>query len=359
MQNQYISPKQCFLLLVGFTIGTATILVPTSAAALAHQDSWMTPPLAAIPGLGLVAMLVALNRRFPGQSLVQYSSSILGIPGKLLGLLTIWFAFHLSSLVLRNIGSYIHVAVLFETPLWVTHLFIVTLGTFALRLGIETITRAFSILMLLNIPFYLIIITFSTKTAKLDNLLPVLSHGWAPVIHASLNQATFPMGEIVLFGMVIFHIKDIKNLNLYLSTGLLTTALAGVFALATPVIVLGADMVARTADAVLISVTNASGSNLIVPLLALSWFIFSVCKFLICYYAFVLSASHWARLSDYKPLIFPAGALIMVYSIIAYSNTIEEAEFAKRIWTVYAIPFEYGIPLVLLIAAVVRAKGKG
>ena len=149
-------------------------------------------------------------------------------------------------------------------------------------------------------------------------------------------------GECSLFRMVIFHIKHIKNLNLYLSTGLLTTALAGVFALATPVIVLGADMVARTADAVLISVTNASGSNLIVPLLALSWFIFSVCKFLICYYAFVLSASHWARLSDYKPLIFPAGALIMVYSIIAYSNTIEEAEFAKRIWTVYAIPFDYG-----------------
>lgn len=142
------------LLILGFVVETAIMLIPTSVIGQAKQDAWLSPLVPAVPGLALLAILLTLNRMFPGQSLVQYSESILGLPGKLLGLVMIWFAFHLASLVLRNIGNFVNLVLLFETPLPLIHFVIVAVTAFGLRLGIETLAKCLSLLMVLSVLFF-------------------------------------------------------------------------------------------------------------------------------------------------------------------------------------------------------------
>lgn len=359
MNTEAISPKQCMLLLAGFVIGTALLLVPTTMIQIARQDAWLTPILTVIPGLGLVAVLAALNSLYPGQSLVQYSVSILGLPGKLIGLLVVWFALHLSTLILRTVGEFVSMVMLFETPTPIVHLIVVLVTAFGLTLGIAAIARTFSILLLLNFLFILALELFTLPHADFGQLQPILSDGLVPVIQASLHLTAFPVGEILLFGMILFNLKStqFRTTFLHMGAGLIMAAFVGIIIFERAITTLGVERTSKTLFAVVAIMGSVPGSRLFLPIFASSWFIFSLCQFFICYYAFVVGTAHWFKLSDHKPLIFPAGALIVALTLIIF-NPVEKIKFSTVIWPLYALPIEFGIPLLLLIVALVRKVTK-
>lgn len=41
-------------------------------------------------------------------------------------------------------------------------------------------------------------------------------------------------------------------------------------------------------------------------------------------------------------------------SILVYKNIMEQISFAAKVWPVYSLPFEVGIPLLLLTVSFVR-----
>lgn len=359
MSKEYISEKQLMHLTAGFLIGTAILLIPTMSIALAGQDAWLPPLLSVLPGIGLIGVLTVLHKMYPGQSLVQYSVSILGLPGKLAGLLVIWFAFHLSTLVLRNIGSFINTVMLFETPAPLVHVVVAAVTAYGIRLGIESIARAFSILMPISVAFFLLMQAFTLPTADFNNLLPILEKGFLPIMQASIDLTAFPVGEIVLFGMIVYHVKTPKEKpGFYWVVGLLLGTLIILLGIIRTISILGPSLSGRNSFAILVALNATGLSKLLQPLLVVNWFVFTVCKFFVCYYAFVMGVAHWAHLDDYKPVILPAGALITVFSLYLYTNVVQEMTFASQIFPVYAIPIEYGIPLLLLVVALLRGGPK-
>jgi len=356
LDKETLSASQGLGLMLGFVVGTALLLVPSSSILTARQDAWTAPLLAAVPGLLLLALLLALNKMYPGQSLVQYSEAVLGLPGKAVSLLFIWFAFHLSALVLRNIEDFVSALILFETPPNLVLFVMMVVSAFALRLGIETVSRALCLLLPAVILFFFVIQSYSMFFSDFKNLSPVIEPGiLASVIKAGLSVTSFPAGEIVLFGMLIFHIKP-KKIGRNLSAGLLMAL--GILAetIMRTIVTIGPGPGGRSLFAIAKGINFMAGGGLLLPFNALNWFVFSVIKFLLCYYAFVLAVAHWAKLPDYKPLILPAGAMIMTFAVYAYGNAVEEVFFATKIWLVYAIPIEFGIPLLLWLAAVIRKK---
>lgn len=167
-------------------------------------------------------------------------------------------------------------------------------------------------------------------------------------------MASFPFGETVLFAMVIFQVKQqitSKNTLIY---GLL----AGLFLLDLGVIrsitVLGVDGTMRYIYPVVETVMEVPSSNILEVFLTISWFAFGFMKLVLCYYAFVFGFAQWIGLKDYKSLVLPVGVIIIALSILVYSNSIEEVFFASKIYPVYAIPIEYGIPFVLWMVAKIR-----
>jgi spore germination protein KB len=64
-------------------------------------------------------------------------------------------------------------------------------------------------------------------------------------------------------------------------------------------------------------------------------------------------------LENYKPLVFPIGLLLMILSLLLYSNVVELVSFLAKVWPSYSlIVFEVGIPLCLLMTAMIRGQGR-
>ncbi|SHK33681.1 GerAB/ArcD/ProY family transporter [Desulforamulus aeronauticus] len=358
MEKEYISARQCIFLLIGSIIGISLMLVPSLTIVIAKQDAWLAPWLSTIPGLVLISLLVSLNKMYPGQSLVQYSSSILGLPGYFLSLLMLWFFLFLGALNLRSMVHFLTSIILFETPPSILYFFIILLCAYGIKLGLEVMARAFSLLIPFTIILALIIQVFSMINADFEKLLPILSNGVLPVIHAGLNFTAFPVGEaLVLFSMIIYQVKNLRGIGAKLSSGFIFAIFILFLVIERAIVTLGPERASRSIYSIAAAINTVSGGGIILPFLTLNGFVFSVSELILCYYAFVTGVAHWAKLSDYKPLILPAGALFMVLGIYSFENAIEEATFSS-IWTVYALPIEFGIPLLLWVAAVIKSRLK-
>ncbi len=355
MDKEYISPGQGMLLLAGFGIGTTLLFIPSILIQYANQSAVLSLVLGCVPSIVLLLILSSLNRAYPGQSLVQYSTSILGLPGKIIGLLFIWFAFHLGVLVLHNIGDFVGVVMLAETPTPIVYFFVVAITAFALLLGLETFCRAFGLLLSFSIFFNISLLLYTLPRADFNNLLPILEDGWSPVVKATVYLTSFPWGELILVGMFIINIKGSKRTAIPLIQGQLIATMVAIAIILQVITILGAERASRSIMAIVSVLNSIPGSNLLLIPFAMTWFIFAIAKFFICYYAFVTGFAHWSKIDDYKPLILPGGALLMSIAMIIYHDAGESQEFLKMYWPAYSLPFEYGIPLLLWLATGVKA----
>ncbi|MGQ9557293.1 MAG: GerAB/ArcD/ProY family transporter [Desulfurispora sp.] len=357
MQDEIISSRQFALLVCSFIIGTAILLVPGQIIATSRQDAWLALVLSFFPGLLLTGLLVLLQKYYPGKSLVQMLTAAWGRAGLLPALVLVWFALHLGALVLRNIGDFIQTVLLFQTPLAATHILVALLAAYALFLGLEPLTRALALLMPLNLALYLLLQVIDLPISRWAELQPLLDRGWEPVLISALNLSSFPVGEMILLALIVWPIRESPR-RLYaswvqgLGGGIFILLLATIGAIT----VLGPDDAGRVVFARLSTADAGPVSHLTVPVLSFNWFIFTFAKFALCYYAFVSSLATLTGISDYRSLVLPAGALLTTFSLSAYQNLGQELDFARVIWPVYALPIEYGLPILLLVSHLVRSK---
>lgn len=88
--------KMVFLAIVA----SAVTVVPSYTGKYAENDLWLSPFLASLIGFFTVYIAFALNRLYPQQTVIQYSTDIIGkVPGKIFGLLLLFFYVHMTGLI--------------------------------------------------------------------------------------------------------------------------------------------------------------------------------------------------------------------------------------------------------------------
>ncbi|MGE5379513.1 MAG: hypothetical protein ACM3NT_00435, partial [Methylocystaceae bacterium] len=78
-------------------------------------------------------------------------------------------------------------------------------------------------------------------------------------------------------------------------------------------------------------------------------------------YGAALGLAQVFNLHSYRPLILPLGILMVILGLTNVRNAIEMSEFAFKAYSIYAAPFQIGIPLLTLVIAKLRkipAKGR-
>ena len=204
--KQQISETDFTFLIIGFLIGTAIMLVPSGVIMEAKQDAWLSMFIATLPSIIMVRLLVSLQRMFPGQSIVQYSVKILGFPfGKIISGLLLWFALHLSILVLRNAEDFVLLLLLPQTPTFLIAIVIVIITAYTLKGGFEVLARVTIIILPALMIFFLVASFLSLIYADFSNILPFNENGYLSIIRGAIGVATFPFGEIIIFAFIIFH----------------------------------------------------------------------------------------------------------------------------------------------------------
>jgi spore germination protein KB len=353
-----INARQASFLMFSFLMGSAILMIPSTVASLAKQDGWISVLVATMFGMGIVLIYTTLGLMFPKQTIIQYSETILGKwAGKIVGLLYIWFYFHLGTLVIRNSSDYVALVALPGTPLIViTGVFLVVIA-YAIRGGITTLGRVNEAILPFREAIVILVIILLLKDLKWENLRPVMGDGVIPILKGSIPATSFPFGETILFAMLLPNISNVQKLKkAYLTAILLGGIFLSISVLLT-IFVLGPSIASRLNFPVQSVIQSIDIANFLTNLDAfgmLLWISSNFVKIAVCYYCAVVGIAQWFNLSDYRPIVTPVGILMLIFSLTVYNSSTEQAAFASTIWPFYAIPFEILFPLLMLIVAKIR-----
>ncbi|MCL6635667.1 MAG: endospore germination permease [Peptococcaceae bacterium] len=356
-----INSRQAAMLMLTMIFATVILFVPGITAGHARQDAWLSIILATGAGLLVARLVTALGLRFPDQTIFEYAGEILGRwPGKLVGLLYIWWFLHMGAEVISEYGSFIVAAFMVDTPIIVFHLVVVAIAAYAVRNGLEVFTRANEIFLPLILGSVLVLFVLSTRDMDLHRLLPIFEAGAVNIVKGAVPPLSW-FGEIASVAVLIPYLNQPRRAHLAAAAAVLA---CGAFFLLTVVGILaiygpdltGAWMFPTLNGARIISIANFL--ERLEPVIMGIWVTGGFVKISVFYWAAVLGSAQVLELKDYRPLVLPVGAVLVAMSILLHPSILELLRFLDQVWPPYALSvFEAGIPLLLLVTALVRGKG--
>ncbi|NPV26498.1 MAG: endospore germination permease [Firmicutes bacterium] len=361
-----ISSVEWGCLIANLILSTGVLFVPSVTAGTAKQDAWLAGLLATGFGLGITLLLTALWRRLPDQNLIQAAEIILGKwPGRLVSLFYLWWLLHTTAAISQEFGDIVLIGFLPETPFIVIILVGIALSAYAVRSGLEVIARLNLVFLPLVISLLLLSHLLVINVMDGKNLLPVGETGLSNLVKGAIPTTAW-LGELVVMWMFLPCLNQNHEVRTASLTGILVTGLLFVLTDLIVVAVFGpvqvASFVISTLNAARMIHIAASIERVEAFTLGI-WVFGGVVKISLFYLAFVYGLAEWLKLRDYRPLVLPAGGLIVAMGMLNYRNIVELFHFAGKSWPVYSLlTVEVGLPVLMLLVALgrgIKAQPRG
>ncbi|MGE5585559.1 MAG: GerAB/ArcD/ProY family transporter [Bacillota bacterium] len=344
------------------TIGTSTLLMPSEYAL---QDTWMSILIAAAAALLATVVWVRLAARFPGRTPFRYAMDALGpVFGTIVSFVFIVYLVHLAALVVRNITEMYSTSVLTRTPPIVFSGTLVLFSAWLVRAGLEPLARVADLLAPLVGVVVLSLVVFRFATPGLMQgalLLPVLERGMVPVLRQALALLAFPFAELVTFLFLIPATAHPARAGRFLAGAIVISSLVLASVFIGNLLSLGPNELGRMNFPSLVSIQQVQLGQFFQRIDVLGIFVWtagSFVKLAVSHYVGVLGVAEMCSLEDPRPVAGPLAFLIATLSIAVYNNLPEMTEFALRAFPLYAPVVQIGLPLVMLVAASVRARSR-
>jgi len=202
LDNGRISSVQLLFFFIVFETSTAILYTPARAATLDGPDSWLAVSLGDVwYGLLIVLVAVALGKRFPFQAFPEYLPEILGkVTGKLLAAAYVLGFTYLSSVLLSEGSTFIHIVLLNMTPPVVLDTVLAAVAAYGAYLGIEVIARENELALPAWALVVVLLLFMAARDMNFGNLKPVLENGLLPVLRAGAFHSAW-RGEVFLLVM--------------------------------------------------------------------------------------------------------------------------------------------------------------
>lgn len=360
MEKGKISALQLALLLYPSVIATAILSMPSFIAQSAGRDMWLSPIIASMAGFLAVFLAISLHKIYKGKTIIQISEAVVGkMAGKVLGFLFIFFYLDASGMIVRAYSEFIVTSFLFKTPQVVVISSMVLLCAFSVYGGLEVIARAGQLLF----PIFVLPIVFSSFLLLPDfqpkNILPILENGWLPPIKGAIP----PVGWFTEFFMIAFLLPFLSDMKKGMKYGMLA--------------VLGVLISMVVVNIIVLFTLGDSTANKIYPLMNVGryesiagffenmeavimavWIAGAFVKISVFFYVTALGTAQWLNLSDYQPIVWPLGILIVQFSFWGAPSTMEISRFDFFIFTYYAVLIQLVLPILLLVIALIRKSKK-
>ncbi len=351
-----ISALQMALMMHPTILATALLLVPAITGKYAKQDMWISPIWASFVGFLVVYIAHQFNRKFPKETVIQFSEKLVGfIPGKIIGFVFLFFYIHTMGIILREYGEFVIGNFLKKTPLIVVIGSLVIVCALAVHGGLEVIARSAQIFVPVVIFLLLIVTVLLIGELEPQNMFPVMEKGMVPSLMGALVPASW-FTEYFLISFLFPFIADREKgfkwgmisvfmvLFMMVMTNLFTLFLFGDITTTFTYPVMSAARYINIADFL---------QHLESFIMAI-WVAGTFVKISVFYYVIVIGTAQWLNLSDYHPIVYPLGFLCVCVSIWSASGLGELSYFISTIWPFYAISIQVIIPIILLLIAVLR-----
>lgn len=358
MQKNYMTYHQHVFLLFLFLLGSSVLFGINAEAA---QDSWIALILATLIALPMILIYARILKLFPETDLFGIIDQVFGkIIGKVLVVLLTWYALHLSAIVLSNFTEYISIVALPETPKVVVMTFLLVVTMYLARSKPKTLGQwavISSITVILLIGFTIIL---AIKEMDFKNLLPIMPNGPKGVIIGAGQIFTFPFAESVIFLSIGNSIKKGESSYKIYLFAIISGAFIMLLIYLRNIVTLGAPMANNSYfSSFNMARTIQIGDFLsrIEGTISINFVLAGLTKITVCLICAAKGISSLFQVENFEHMISPMGLLTISLSAILYKNTLEMFDFLKY-YSIYAIPFQIIIPVLIWIVAERYAKKK-
>ncbi|NQS75854.1 MAG: endospore germination permease [Peptococcaceae bacterium] len=360
MEPGKISERQLAFLITAMLVNTVILLMPQLGARAVEQDAWLTALLGSVWGIFMVLVIIALARRYPGRTPIEYLPLILGKPlGKILGAIYVFWFLSVGAVIVFEFISFLKITIMPKTPLAVFMVTIMVLAYYALRSGLESWARVNEILLFVVLVAIAAVIILPYHNLDFSRLLPLAEHPPGLLIASSMVSGSW-RGEVILAGMLIPALARNKHTSRNL---IIVVVLVGLFLAAMEISTVAAfgGVPAGQKEfpffslARMISIAKIFDrlEVLIVIALVLGTF-FKICAFLYCS---TLGTAQIFGFKRFQFLLLPLTVLMIGLALNSFKGMPELTDFAANVWPGYALlSFELVIPLLLYLIVLFRSR---
>ncbi len=115
--NSNLTVRQAIMWFALYQIGSAYLVLPAAITAAAKQDAWLSIPVSLGFHLLLIPLYTSIARQIQGKSFVEHLRCLFGPLGGTISIVFIFFfPFLVFIMTLRNLGDFITIAIMPETP---------------------------------------------------------------------------------------------------------------------------------------------------------------------------------------------------------------------------------------------------
>jgi len=359
-EDDKIGRRQFVWLLLLFELGTALVL---GVGTKAGQDAWIAVLFGTAGGCALYSVYVWLYRLYPGMTLVRCAQAVLGRRlGWAVGFAYMLFFLYCAARNMRDGGDLLITSLYESTPLAAVTGLMSAVLVYVLYKGIEVLARTgeFFGMTLVGLGVVGSVLIFCSGIVRFSNLLPVLENGIQPVLAAFPETLTFPFGETVSFLTVFPFVRE--SVRLW-RRGVIVTAIAGLviaYNVVLNISVLGVGIFKRSVFPLLATISMVNIAEFLQRLDAiviLSFIISDFFKIAVYMFASAQVAADLFGVRQARRLATAVGLVVWAASSWIADNLPEHLWIGTSVLPVTLfLPFQIGIPVLLLAVAVVRKR---
>lgn len=347
------------LLIFTFIVSTLILSVPGIMVSFAKQNAWLSVLPASLTGIANIWVMTALSKRYPGQSIIQYASSICGKwAGKLLGFYFTYYLFFFISSTVNEHAGFLNTVLLPNTPSLVLMMSMLIWCGLAVLAGIEAIARCNEVIVLIIVILLIPIFLFSLRDVEPARLTPVMAEGLMPVLKGAVVPSAW-MSQFFFLGWLLPFLNGKPQT---IRTNLLW-ALGGVVLLIMMIdiytIMMFGPITSRLKFAFLkvIQYTSIIGPLERLEAIAIAiWILGIFSKISVLLFMFCLSASHLFDTPNYRNAVIPVTLLSAVGAVWIFKNVAEFQAWITFTYPILALFTQSLLPLMLLGIDTCKAK---
>ncbi len=355
-----ISGKQFLFTLVFYLQSSA--LLTSFLAGITKQEAWISVLGGYIVCLPVIAMYRGLMLRFPGRNLLQIMEEVYGVwAGKTLGLGYIWLFITLTALNLTDLGDFIKLTVMEETPHFVLALMCILLVGWTVRYGIRVVTRYALPFAAVEFCIVAVSVVLSYNQMDFQNFLPVFEQPAIRYVQGIHINATIPFGELVLFLMITPTVRMTRRESArYWFLGTLLGMLTLLTVLSRDIAMLGNTLhLFALPGLVTLRMVNAGEAlSRMEILFAAALVMLLAFKITVICYAAVIAVAQLFGLKEFRHLSLVMGALVLVYARTLYANPVEHTAAAREVEPIIFTFLEFVLPILTVVVAKLRRLPK-
>lgn len=356
-----ISGTQLCLLVFSFIAPTVILVVPSFMEKISKQDTWITIFPAVLIGALNVWVMIILSNRYPGQTIIQYSSQILGkCPGKFLGFYFLYYWINFDFIILNQHVQFINTVFLMRTPSIVVSLTLALLCGIAVYMGIESIARCNEYLSLLIFALLIPLLLLMLAESDLERLRPVMSKGIVPVLQASIFPVAY-LGQFVILGWLLPYLNQPKKaakvsfISLFIVSGLFCITVL-------PLIMIFGPLTRKLAFPILsvIQYIGIKGSFERLEALAVAiWVMGCFIKVSLTFFIICLSLAQLFDIKSYRSFVVPITILSVIGSVSVFVNySTDLSSYLRDTYPSLAFSTHLILPLLLLMIDSIKRHWK-